>query len=57
MRKIGQKNKREVRGTGERNQESRGQSVTEKDRMTLEEGMGALGGGVGNRTGLLSCNL
>lgn len=29
---------REVRGTRERNQESRGQLVTEKDRMTLEEG-------------------
>lgn len=50
MRKIGQKNKREVRGTGERNQESRGQSVTEKDRMTLEEGWVPWGEGLG--TGL-----
>lgn len=40
----------EVRGTRERNQESRGQPVTEKGRTTLEEGWVPWGEGL--RTGL-----
>lgn len=43
---------REVGGTTERDQESRGQTMTGKDRMTLEEGWVPWGGGVENRTAI-----
>lgn len=49
MRKNRTEEEREVRGTRERNRESRGQSVTEKDGMTLEEGWVPWGEGLRTR--------